>query len=210
MSSINKLDLVFEDNAFHRDLVKHLIVAVSDTAWSVRGHMKSMATEALEDQNTWYVDSADYVERLVFESGVQFIIFEVGAKHWLAFLDNFGTGSRMDTNNPFLSEYLRSPYFNRDRLGNGMAVVGRPEGEYVAPDFRDGSGEIVRHSKGRFEGVNLEQLINPRTGKPYFIPQAPKHWLEQGIRWGLSDLIENVRKAFSTFPYHKYLKGGLR
>lgn len=83
-----------------------------------------------------------------------------GQKAWIA---EFGKGSEMDKStaeNPFLQDYLTDPYFNKERLGHGLAVVGRPHGFY--PDI-DGNPHF---SHGSLNGIPLETWYGQRLFTP--------------------------------------------
>lgn len=206
MSKVNKLGLTLNENQMYLDMVSCLIEAVSDTALELLGRFKMDATEAIDDLDAWVVG------QVTFDAGTGLISAYVGSDHWSAFLDNYGTGSKMDKNNPFLDEYKRSNYFNTLRP-DSMAVVARRKGElYASPNYKTGVGIVVKEGSGLVDETgrlaNLEELINPRTKKPYFIPRKPKHWLEKNMVSIGDRLIANTRKALNSFPYHRYLKGG--
>ena len=210
---INQLGLTFNEHSFYYDLIDKLVLSVLLACTHIKDGMRREASPAIDDDNSWFIDSQTSDKTwLLVDSTMKEIIFHVGAKNWLAYLDNYGTGSLMAraNSNPFLQEYINnSPFFNKERLKNGMAVVGRPEGTYLSPDYRDGKGVIERYSKGKMEGLNLEEKINPRTKKPYFIPDSPKYWLEQGIEQdGIAYLKQEVENALAEFKYSSYLFGG--
>ncbi|WP_336786952.1 hypothetical protein [Paenibacillus sp. MMO-177] len=204
--TVNQLGLSFDEQALYNDLLYEFALAVQNAATDILFAMRAGATEALDDDTAWFV------KQEVFNRGMDGIVFYVGAQHWLAFLDNYGTGSLMDKSNPWLDEYIRSGYFNNLRSGD-MVVVGRPAGTYQMPNFATGHGEITRTNKrGTLAGQNLEQKINPRTKKPYFVPEAPKHWLERAMRYANEYLTIHVDKVFQSFNFNnpKYLRGGIR
>ncbi|MGE6227630.1 hypothetical protein [Paenibacillus chitinolyticus] len=210
--SVNELGLTFDETALYNDLIAELSHAVYSASVDVQLYMKTMASEVLSDESAWFVHNAEQVQQTVFTNGMDSVVFYVGAQHWYAFLDNYGTGSLMDRKNPFLNSYIQSGFFNKDRLGAGMAVLGRAEGAYRVPDFKSGHGQIERESSGSLEGKNLEKLINPRTKKPYYIPEAPKHWLETSMKLAEPILQTHIERVFDNFNFSnpKYLKGGVR
>lgn len=208
--TVNQLGLHFNDTDMHRDLIMELMYAVFEAANDIKFAMMSSASESISDDSAWFIESVNEAEKRIITSGYSMISFQVGAQHWNAFLDNYGTGSLMDKNNPWLQQYISSGYFNKERLEHSMAVVGRPAGEYSIPDFKEGHGGTTRVSKGRLKGQNLETKINDRTGKPYFIPESPRHWLEKSIEMGQHNLKIRVNRVLETFNFASYLKGGIR
>lgn len=137
----------------------------------------------------------------------------VGNVSWGAYLSNYGTGSKLDRNNPNLDEYMSDDRygFNQERANEGFAVLGREEGEYNAPDYKKGTGFVEKYSSGKFAGINLEKLPNKKFGgKPYFTPVEATHWFEnsnmsfENIFW---DTVWNVHNKFDWGRYIK-TKGG--
>lgn len=123
-----------------------------------------------------------------------------GQKAWVA---EFGRGSLMDKStaeNPFLQDYLSDPYFNRDRLGHGLAIVGRPHGYY--PDI-DGNPHF---SHGALEG----KVIETWYGQTLFAPIRGQHIISNILNKSglLTDMDEEIQNAtmdvlydlMSTFP----------
>jgi hypothetical protein len=201
---INELNLYFDDKLMYDDLCVKLVFAIDHVAVTLRSIFKQDATEAISDEDAWTIG---------FEYGANYIGAYVGTDHWLAFLDNYGTGSVMAgaIANPFLAEYIESGYFNKARLSQGMAVIGRPEGAYPTPDYKSGKGDVdpQRVSTGAFEGIDLETLINPRTGKPYFTAKQPKFWLEHGLDRVADMFVLSIQTVLDEFPYQNYLRGGV-
>jgi len=123
-----------------------------------------------------------------------------GQKAWIA---EFGKGSLMDKStaeNPFLNDYLTDPYFNRDRLGHGLAVVGRPHGYY--PDI-DGNPHF---SHGTLSGVPIETWYGQRL----FAPIRGQHIIsnilnKSGLLGEMDTEIQNavmdiLFELMATFP----------
>lgn len=86
-----------------------------------------------------------------------------------AVMDEWGTGSKMDLNNPFLDQYRNSDLWNPAR--KDTAIRTRPQGEYT-----DIFGE-KRYAKGNNPGFNLE-----RTDYPITLTE-PSHAMSQAIAW---------------------------
>ena len=124
-----------------------------------------------------------------------------GQKAWIA---EFGKGSEIDkstSENPFLQDYLSDPFFNRDRLGHGLAVVGRPHGYY--PDL-DGNPHF---SHGTLQGVPIETWYGQRL----FAPIRGKHIISgildpdgalmKEMSREIQDVVaEVIQELMSTFP----------
>lgn len=111
-------------------------------------------------------------------------IFGLGQKMWLA---EYGSGSRMDRDNPYLEKYLRSSEFNQWRLHSSrMPIMGRSAGEYKDIDGNTHS------STGKLAGFDLE-----RDGKPEFQPQEPMHVMREEVTAALPEISEDLSKAIS-------------
>ena len=86
-----------------------------------------------------------------------------------AIMESYGTGSKMDTSNPFLDDYRGSDLWNPAR--KGIAISGRPKGKYI-----NILGE-EKISSGSMEGKNLEQI------SPLFQPKTPTMAIQQAQEW---------------------------
>lgn len=200
---INDLNLFFDDQALLTDLTNTLVQAIQMVSEELMKYMQSSADSKI---------SSHFVNYVVYDAGANMISSVVGNDHWIAFLDNYGTGSEMSKQNPWLNEYIQSEYFNKDRLDNGMAIMAR-DGEYTTPDYKSGSGKVtkigsnMRDSEGNL--VNLEKTINPNTGTPYAVPRHAKLWLENGMQYINKRFIDTINKALDNFNFNKYLSGGI-
>ena len=110
-----------------------------------------------------------------------------GQKAWIA---EFGKGSLMDNTvaeNPFLTDYLSDSKFNKDRLAHGLAVVGRPHGEYYDLDGNP------HFSHGSLQGIPIESWYGQRL----FTPIRGKHIISNILeRSGLIDeMNEEIQGA---------------
>jgi hypothetical protein len=115
-----------------------------------------------------------------------------------ATMDEFGTGSRLDSDNPFLGDYIRGDTWNPAR--NDYAIRGRPAGEQPTI-FGD-----RRQFKGNAPGVNLERLAEKGIVGPEFLPQEPSKAIRTAMRWMAQGRFQRViAGAVQTFPWHKYL-----
>jgi hypothetical protein len=115
-----------------------------------------------------------------------------------AVMDNYGTGSLMDRNNPALRWYMyESGLWNPQRMG--LEIAGRPKGWYT-----NIYGER-QFSSGRAEGQVVEgmQLKNGETIEP----MPPSRAFETAMKWLVNGRIQKrIMEAISSFPFHAYLK----
>lgn len=109
-----------------------------------------------------------------------------------AIMDSYGTGSAMDTSNPFLSEYKNSLMWNTLRSADN-AITGRPAGEYT-----NIYGE-TQHSTGGSAGVNLEWKYHPQT--PSYAFQEAEIWFFKGdrVQIRLNEAISQFFKSIGRY-----------
>lgn len=88
-----------------------------------------------------------------------------------AILDSYGTGSKMDTSNDYLFEYIGSKFWNPLR-GGQLDIVGRKEGQYT-----NILGESV-YSTGRLAGRDMDYMAKEPS---YAIQTAEKQAFESRI-----------------------------
>ena len=132
------------------------------------------------------------------ESVITACIIASGQKAWIL---EFGKGSLMDSDNPFLNDYISGDIFYRERLNHSMTILGRPKGEY---SDLDGNKFF---SSGKFEGIPVENIDDRHQ-------PLPAHHIIKNILFGDNDngLISQmnselnlvvksaVHKLFSTLP----------
>lgn len=110
-----------------------------------------------------------------------------------AIMDSYGTGSKMDTSNPFLSAYKSSDLWNDLRTGN--TIVGRKKGTYKniygATDY----------SSGKMAGKNIENISKPRS--PSYAFQNAETWFFKGNR--INEVLNLVIGEFCRGMY-KYFE----
>ena len=112
----------------------------------------------------------------------------------LAVMDSWGTGSKMDTSNPALNEYLNSSFYNPARPKiPGAPITGRPEGEYT-----NMFGDTV-YSSGALEGRNLENI----PGSP-ITARSPSGAFQNADKWFAASktVQEAAGKATTQFIQH--------
>ncbi len=108
-----------------------------------------------------------------------------------AIIESYGTGSKMDTSNPYLEEYKSSDLWNPAR--KGLAISGRPAGKYT-----NILGE-EKISSGSMEGKNLEEispLFQART--PTMAIQQAEQWLKENTGYFEHELNLFQQKVFSN------------
>ena len=110
-----------------------------------------------------------------------------------AFLLEYGSGSKLDTSNPYLQDYMSSDHWNKARSSKGNAFLGRAAGEIVyTPD--GGSYE----SEGGAKGLNLEQQLKSKTKDfPPYIPQEAMHIMREEVQEALHEIAEDLSTGIS-------------
>jgi hypothetical protein len=119
------------------------------------------------------------------------IIASISGGAW-AIMDEFGTGSLMDTSNPALAEYKKSPAWNPARQDN--KIRSRPN----APGQVDIFGNPTNgQGKG---GYDLEA-----AGK--VTPQPPSHAIETAMRWMRNGRMQSkIQEVVRNFPFGKFIE----
>ena len=107
-----------------------------------------------------------------------------------AVMDEFGTGSWMDRNNPALEAYRKSGMWNPAR--DDAKIRSRPD----VPGQRNIFGESVNgRGKG---GVDLEALGIVEA-------QVPSHALENAAKWmRQSRFRDRIRQVLAAFPFGRF------
>lgn len=109
-----------------------------------------------------------------------------------AVMDEFGTGSKMDTENPALPAYKNSNLWNPSRRDTSIRT--RPKGEYI--DIF-GNRQV---SNATTPGIDLEKI-------GVVTPQPPSKAIQTAMRWMQNHRMGKVIKnTLLLFPYGKYLK----
>jgi len=113
-----------------------------------------------------------------------------GQKAWIT---EFGSGSKMDRESPYITAYLESEHFNQWRLHSSrMPIMGRSEGEYLDLDGN------VQYSSGRMQGLDLE-----RDGKARFQPFSPIHLIQRAIKLETPAIIIHIKTAVAEYMVQK-------
>lgn len=119
------------------------------------------------------------------------IVASISGGAWAA-LDEFGTGSLMDSSNPALAGYKNSPAWNPARHDNKIRT--RPN----APGQVDIFGNPVNgHGKG---GYDLE-----KEGK--VTPMPPSRAMETAMRWMKNGRFrDKIQEVVRNFPFGKFIE----
>lgn len=191
--SLNKLGLKFDLVGMLGDLERTLnfkIVALID----------EMVLE-LNSRNFEYATGTFRKE--MEELSEDYIKYKIGSPHWYAWIVNYGKGSAMARDNPFLKDYMADPnLWNRRRTLSDTTIRPRPRDTYQVPKWEEGSGHKEIYGSNN-TNYNLEA-----TGKPEFLPREPARHLDTVMLQAQDKLISTINDVFRTFPYSDYLKGG--
>lgn len=174
----------FDESACVAALTNHLLIA-----------MKQLQEEFLNEarQGMRTPEGAESLYEGAVEAAAGMITAEVIGGAW-AVMDNYGTGSLMDQDNPALKDYRASDLWNPTRGKHGpddTAIRSRPAGTWI-----DIFGEThVSMGKG---GFNLEA-----AGKVK--PQPPSHALETAARWMANGRMQRViQQVVADFPWANF------
>jgi hypothetical protein len=123
------------------------------------------------------------------------IIVSVIGGPW-ATMDEFGTGSLMDTSNPALADYKSSNMWNPERFDNTIRSRSRKQNGTGLTDI---FGEPI-NTRSNIGGIDLEQ----KGGK--YSPIPPSHALQTAARWMESARVrEKIKETIRTFPFGKFI-----
>lgn len=190
---LNHLSLKIDTDSMIRDLISRCTERATYVAENLTNSLNGMPFEFA---------SGTFKQELI-KSSEDAVQVRVGTNHWYAYIVEYGRGSMLDKNNPFLGEYIISPYYNPYRSSD-FAIRSR-KGEYTIPDWEGGSGFITRIGGGQ-TAKNLETLSPP---DPRFAPSPPRHFFKKAMENSKRVLEQEILNTMKTFPYHKYLKGGV-
>jgi hypothetical protein len=126
----------------------------------------------------------DEISRLVVD------IFPAGDMAWEAWLEEFGKGSMMAEDNPYIGEYRNSAYWNSLRSGN--TVVGREAGDYLGLDGKQHT------STGGMAGLDLEQY-SATTGDLEYAPSPPTYFIRDAIQSNQLAIYESLQQVVADW-----------
>jgi hypothetical protein len=133
---------------------------------------------------------SDLIAPLIKEMAMVLVAEVIGGA-WAA-MDEWGTGTLMDTSNPDFAEYRSSDMWNPAR--RDLAIRSRPSA--------DGQRNIFGQSvQGIGKGGHLLE------GSPGFEAQPPSHAMQTAIRWMVEGgrLQEVLQTALNTFPWGQFI-----
>lgn len=118
------------------------------------------------------------------------IIATISGGAW-AVMDEFGTGSLMDSNNPALDSYRNSPAWNPARHDNKIRT--RPNTTGQVDIF---GNSVTGHGKG---GFDLE-------GAGKVSPTPPSHAIKTAARWmKYTRFKEKIKDTIQKFPFSRFI-----
>lgn len=190
---LNKLGLQFDLVGMLENLEKTLnfkVIALID----------EMVLE-LNSKNFEYATGT--FKKEMVELSEDYIKYKLGSPHWYAWIVNYGKGSDMAKNNPFLQDYMADDnLWNKERTLSDTTIRPRPKGTYKVPKWEEGSGYKILHGSSN-TSTNLET-----KGNPDFAPRQPTRHLDTVMLQAQDKLIAKINEVFRTFPYGDYIKGG--
>lgn len=155
--------------------------------------MKDLQQELLNEakQGMLTPEGAESLHNEEITDIANIITASIAGGAWAA-MDEFGTGSWMDRNNPALKDYRKSNMWNPAR--DDAKIRSRPD----MPGQIDIFGNPV-NGKGQ-GGVDLEALGIVESQVPSRAMQTAARWMQNGrMRFVISKTVQN-------FPFHKYIK----
>ncbi|NMW84683.1 hypothetical protein HKO22_02855 [Peptoniphilus sp. AGMB00490] len=191
--SLNKLGLKFDLIGMLRDLEKTL----------------SYRVIALIDEMVLELNSKDFeyatgtFKKELIEMSEDYVKYKIGSPHWYSWIVNYGKGSAMASDNPFLQDYMNDDVLwndARDKLDR--TIVPRHKGVHEVPNWEAGEGTKPLYGSNN-TNYNLEE-----KGDPRFLPRYPSRYLDRVMLDSKDRLISEINNVFRTFPYSDYLKGG--
>lgn len=185
----------FDCSSMMTELKRQLVIA-----------LKTAQDELLNDtraKNILVEARTDWEKTEVIEAAAYLLSCEVIGGAW-ATMDEWGTGSLMDTDNPHLDDYKASSMWNPHR--GDTRIRTRRAGPYV------NIFGLPQISTAPYPGIDLERKASERRseGKPVNFPilvTPPSHALRMAIEWiRTGRLDEIVGKVMQVFPFSNYLK----
>lgn len=191
--SLNKLGLKFD-----------LIGMLGDLERTLNFRVISLIDEMVLELNSKNFEYASGTfKKEMVELSEDYIKYKIGSPHWYAWIVNYGKGSSMATDNPFLQDYMADGIlWNEARSASDTTIRPRPRGYYEVPNWEAGEG------KKPLYGSNNPKYNLELTGDPRFAPREPARHLDTVMIQAQDRLISAINEVFRTFPYSDYMKGG--
>lgn len=191
--SLNKLGLQFD-----------LIGMLDDLERTLNFRVISLIDEMVLELNSRNFEYATGTfKKEMIEMSEDYIKFKIGSPHWYAWIVNYGKGSAMAKDNPFLQDYMADDIlWNDARSASDTTIRPRPKGVYEVPNWEAGEGTKKIYGSNN-TSYNLEII-----GKPEFLPREPARHLDTVMIQAQDRLISAINDVFRTFPYSDYMKGG--
>lgn len=187
----------FDSEKFYQDLIEYMIFLVDDLAKNtfrnIKTDLSQEAKDSVEYDGTFKERFTDYEGPT---SGNEFINARIRA-YALAIMDSFGTGLKMDTSSPYLSDYMSGELWNP--LRTGPEIVGREAGEYT-----NIFGKQVR-TKGKYAGKPVPMAVNKNPTRAI---QHQEDWLIKNGETELERTIKTFVEEFIANNAYKYFRSG--
>lgn len=184
----------FDKRAFESDLltaIKGTLIMQGDEIYSeaINRLFTKEGKESLTSDGIKFIDTVAKVMFYQFTGGAYFA------------MDEFGQGSKMDTDNPELEQYKNSDLWNKNRIGN--AIYSRDKGKWT-----DIFGEPRENKSSPKEPINLEEVWKESNPEMYErMVREPSHALRDAFR----SMNKERSKKFYDFlidnmDFSKYIK----
>jgi hypothetical protein len=115
-------------------------------------------------------------------------VFPEGPNAWQGWLEQWGKGSLLDSNNPGLSDYMNSDSWNPER--ESYIIVGRSAGTYKSFDGKE------RYSSGRKQGQIIEDINSQQ-----FKPTPPSHFMTNALESNRLQIMESLQQLVTSFDW---------
>ena len=142
------------------------------------------------------------------------IVATLNAHGLAAWINEYGSGSAMDTKSPYYAQYIASPMFNKERLSEGNEFIAREQGATVyRPDGSQytSSGKAHRRIhkmntasyrsdglKGQY-GLHLERPLNFSGKYPGFKAFLGQHVIKREIDLEYPTIVLEVNKVIIEY-----------
>ncbi len=146
------------------------------------GLLQYYANKIVEDAKksiaSLHVPAVDYggadIDYVVSMNGTKITITASG---WRFFMSEFGKGSLLDRENPWLADYVASEMFNKMRVDKNYAIL------------------------SRVSGANLEAKLG--VSKPEYLPFDAQHFLEEAIETYIPEMLDDIIRIVTDITINK-------